>query len=297
MDPAEVESRLHCVIDGKRGTNRVSDSEQAPVVLVTGASRGLGRGIALHLAEEGFSVVVNYVHNRKEADITVEQCRAVCDRPGAHFAAVQANIGETADRHVLVDRTLDEFGRIDALINNAGITPSGRADITEAGEASFDEQIRVNLKAPYFLTQNVAQYWLDQKPESLLRGGFKVIFISSISAITAQVGQGDYCISKAGLSMAAGLWAVRLAGEGIQVVELRPGFMLSDMTTEIKEKVDHLIENGLVPEKRWGTLEDLGVTAASVIRGDLPFSAGSVIHVDGGIHLRRLDLASLKFTL
>lgn len=283
-------------MEGRRGMNRVSGSERVPVVLVTGASRGLGRGIVLRLAEEGFSVAVNYVHNRKEADITVEQCRAVCTRSSAQFVALRANIGETAGRRALVDRTLDEFGRIDALVNNAGISPSGRADITEASEESFDEQIRINLKAPYFLTQDVARYWLDQKPESLLRGGFKVIFVSSISATTAQVGQGDYCISKAGLSMAAGLWAVRLAGDGVQVVELRPGFMLSDMTTGIRDKVDQLIENGLVPEKRWGTPEDLGVTAASVIRGDLPFSAGSVIHVDGGIHLRRLDLATLKFT-
>jgi NAD(P)-dependent dehydrogenase (short-subunit alcohol dehydrogenase family) len=271
----------------------MNDTQQVPVVLVTGASRGLGRGIAMHLAEEGYSVAVNYVHNRKEAENTVKRCQSICNVPGPRFAALQGDIGESKQRRALVADTLESFGRIDALVNNAGISPKVRTDISEAGEESFDEQIRVNLKAPYFLTQDVVRYWLEKKPQSLLSGGFKIVFVTSISAHTAQIGRGDYCISKAGLSMAAQLWSVRLAAEGIQVVELRPGFMATDMTSEVKEKFDRFIVEGLVPERRWGTPEDVGAAAAAVIRGDLPFTTGSVIHVDGGIHLRRLDLASL----
>jgi len=271
----------------------MNDAEQVPVALVTGASRGLGRGVALRLAEEGYSVGVNYVHDRKRAEDTVNRCRAICKVRDARFAALQADIAENTQRRALVAGALDHFGRIDALVNNAGISPKRRTDITEAGEDSFDEQIQVNLKAPYFLTQDVVRYWLDTKPAGLLAGGFKIVFVTSISAITAQIGRGDYCISKAGLSMAAQLWSARLAAEGIQVVELRPGFMATDMTSAVKEQFDSLVVGGVVPERRWGTPDDVGAAAAAVIRGDMPFATGSVIHVDGGIHLRRLDLATL----
>jgi NAD(P)-dependent dehydrogenase (short-subunit alcohol dehydrogenase family) len=264
----------------------MNDTQQIPVVLVTGASRGLGRGVALRLAEEGYSVAVNYARNRKEAEVTVNRCQSIA--PGSHFAALQGDIGEDRQRRALVADTLEEFGRIDALVNNAGIAPKVRADISEASEQSFDELIRVNLKGPYFLTQAVARYWLEQKPRSLLPGGFKIVFVTSISANTVSISRGDYCISKAGLSMAAQLWSVRLAAEGIQVVELRPGIMATDMTSAVKEKYDRLIGEGLVPEGRWGTPADVGAAAAAVIRGDLPFTTGSVIDLDGGFHLRRL---------
>jgi NAD(P)-dependent dehydrogenase (short-subunit alcohol dehydrogenase family) len=266
----------------------MKDSEQAPVVLITGASRGLGRGIALKLAEEGCSVAVNYARNQEEAAETVRRCETLCPDSGPHFAALQADIGNSEQRIALVDATLREFGRIDALVNNAGIAPKVRADISEASEQSFDELIRTNLKGPYFLTQRVVRHWLGKKPNSLLPGGHKIVFVTSISANTASISRGDYCISKAGLSMAAQLWSVRLAGEGIQVVELRPGIMATDMTSAVKEKYDRLIGEGLVPEGRWGTPEDVGAAAAAVIRGDLPFISGSVIDVDGGFHLRRL---------
>ena len=225
----------------------MKDKHEAPVVLVTGASRGLGRGIALRLARDGCSVAVNYARNRAEAEETVKRCRslgrAVGRARGAEstqsesnqsFSALQGDIGEGEQRQALVAATLREFGRIDALVNNAGIAPKVRADITEASEQSFDELVRTNLKGPYFLTQRVVNYWLQEKPESLLPGGFKVVFVTSISANTASISRGDYCISKAGLSMAARLWAVRLAAEGIQVVELRPGIMATDMTSAVK---------------------------------------------------------------
>jgi 3-oxoacyl-[acyl-carrier protein] reductase len=278
----------------------MNDSNGAPVVLVTGASRGLGRGIALRLAREGYSVAVNYARNRDAAEETVKRCRSDCPVPGAQeaggepgaahqsFAAIQGDIGDGGQREALVAATLRQFGRIDALVNNAGVAPKIRADITEASEQSFDELIRTNLKGPYFLTQRVVRYWLREKPESLLPGGFKIVFVTSISANTASISRGDYCISKAGLSMAARLWSVRLAAEGIQVVELRPGIMATDMTSAVKDKYDRLIAEGLVPEGRWGLPEDVGCAAAAVIRGDLPFATGSVIDLDGGFHLRRL---------
>jgi 3-oxoacyl-[acyl-carrier protein] reductase len=268
----------------------MNDKRKAPVVLVTGASRGLGRGIALRLAREGCSVAVNYARNNTEAQETLKLCRAESKHgaSGQSFAALQGDIGEGEQRQALVAATLLEFGRIDALVNNAGIAPKVRADITEASEQSFDELIRTNLKGPYFLTQRVANYWLTEKPECLLPGGFKIVFVTSLSADTASINRGDYCISKAGLSMAAQLWSVRLAGEGIQVVELRPGIMATDMTSAVKEKYDRLIGEGMVPEGRWGLPEDVGAAAAAVIRGDLPFTTGSVIDVDGGFHVRRL---------
>jgi 3-oxoacyl-[acyl-carrier protein] reductase len=278
----------------------MKDRHESPVVLVTGASRGLGRGIALRLAQEGYSVAVNYARNRSEAEETLKRCRSLLPAQGAHmaqgahsasnqsFAALQGDIGDSEQREALVAATLQEFGRIDALVNNAGIAPKVRADITEATEQSFDELIRINLKGPYFLTQRVVNYWLQNKPERLLPGGFKIVFVTSMSANTASINRGDYCISKAGLSMAVQLWSVRLAAEGIQVVELRPGIMATDMTSVVKEKYDRLIADGLVPEGRWGLPEDVGAAAAAVIRGDLPFTTGSVIDVDGGFHLRRL---------
>ncbi len=275
----------------------MKDKHEAPVVLVTGASRGLGRGIALQLAREGCSVAVNYARNKDEAEKTVSRCQSLGRADGAkmaegaanqRFAALQGDIGDSGQRQALVAATLREFGRIDALVNNAGIAPKVRADITEASEESFDELIRTNLKGPYFLTQRVVNYWLREKPECRLPGGFKLVFVTSVSANTASISRGEYCISKAGLSMAAQLWSVRLAPEGIQVVELRPGIMATDMTSAVKEKYDRLIAEGLVPEGRWGLPEDVGAAAATVIRGDLPFATGSVIDVDGGFHLRRL---------
>lgn len=259
-----------------------------PVILVTGAGRGLGRGIAVELAGEGCSVAINYLGNRSAAEETAALCRKAQKAPNQEFLLVQADIGSGADRARLVSLTLAGLGRIDALVNNAGIAPRARADITEASESSFEELIRVNLQGPYFLTQAVARHWLENRPEPALPGGHKVIFITSISADTASVNRGDYCVSKAGLAMAAQLWAARLAGEGIQVVEVRPGIMSTDMTAAVREKYDRLLAEGLVPQGRWGTPEDVGMAVRSIIAGDLRFSTGSVIAVDGGFHIRRL---------
>ena len=265
-----------------------SSSSPRPVVLVTGASRGLGRGVALQLAEQGCSVAINYAGNRAAAEETAAACRQVAPGTEQVFLPVQADISQRADRTRLVAETLAQCGRIDALVNNAGIAPKVRADITEASEESFEELIRTNLQGPYFLTQAVVRHWLGAKPACALPTGFKIIYITSISATTASVNRGDYCISKAGLAMAAQLWAARLAAEGIQVLELRPGIMATDMTAGVKEKYDRMLAEGLVPQRRWGTPEDVGRAVRAIIAGQLAFSTGAVIPIDGGFQISRL---------
>lgn len=260
-----------------------------PVALVTGGGRGLGRGIALELAAAGFSVAINYAGNRSTAEETVALCRSRATSPRQAFSALQADIGSAVDRQRLLDETLACFSRIDALVNNAGIAPRIRADILEATLESFEELIRTNLQGPHFLTQLVARLWLKGEqaappPEQ----GRKIVFVTSVSADTASLQRGDYCLSKAGLAMSAQLWATRLAEAGIQVVELRPGIMATDMTVGVKEKYDALLATGLVPQRRWGTPEDVGRAVRSILANDFPFSTGAVIPIDGGFHLRRL---------
>ena len=266
---------------------RSSASEPA-VVLVTGASRGLGRGIALELAQAGFSVAVHFATNRDAAEETAAACRESAKGKDQRFAVVAGDVAQTTERDAIVATTLRELGRLDALVNNAGIAPRERADLLEATEDSFDEVLAVNLKGPYFLSQRVAGHFLRHPNESRLPGGYKLIFVSSMSAHTASVNRGDYCVSKAGLGMAAQLFAVRLAAEGVQVFDLRPGIMETDMTAGVKEKYDALIAEGVVPQARWGTPRDVGLAVVAVVSGQFPFSTGEIVHVDGGAHLRRL---------
>jgi len=263
-------------------------STSPAVVLVTGSSRGLGRGVAEELAQAGFSVAIHYASNKEAAEIAAEACRKLAPNPEQKFAIVGGNIGLAADRQRLFDQVLSAYGHLDALINNAGIAPRIRADITDATEEIFDEVIGINLKGPYFLSQLAARYWLANPGQCRLKGGYKLLFVTSISANTASVNRGEYCISKAGLGMATQLWAVRLADAGVQVLEIRPGIMATDMTSGVKEKYDKLLAEGLVPQKRWGTPQDVGLAAKSILQGHFPFSTGDVINVDGGFHLRRL---------
>jgi NAD(P)-dependent dehydrogenase (short-subunit alcohol dehydrogenase family) len=268
--------------------NRVSIVPPIPTVLITGASRGLGRGIAIEAAAQGLSVAINYASNRAAADATAALCRQVAPDPAQQFVPVAGDISRRGDRLALFDATLAALGRIDALINNAGIAPRVRADITEASEESFEEIVRTNLQGPYFLTQRVARHWLEEPYPPALPGGFKIVFVTSISADTASVNRGDYCISKAGLAMASQLWAARLAAENVQVVELRPGIMATDMTSGVKEKYDRLIAEGLVPQRRWGSADDVGRAVRAILAGSFPYTTGDVIHLDGGFHMRRL---------
>ena len=259
-----------------------------PVVLVTGASRGLGRGIALCCAQAGFSVAVHYAGNETAAKETVNQCGSLAADPSQQFIPVRGNLGRAEDRTGILEQTLSAFSRLDSLVNNAGIAPKVRADLTEMSEESYDEVMSVNLKGPHFLSQLVANHWLKHPGECRLPGGYKLIFVTSVSANTASVSRGEYCFSKAGLAMAAQLWAARLANEGAQVFEIRPGIMQTDMTAGVKVKYDELIAEGLVPQMRWGQPEDVGRAVEAVLQGHFPFSTGNVIPVDGGLHLRRL---------
>jgi len=261
---------------------------EIPVVLVTGASRGLGRGIALRCAKAGFNVAIHFSENEAAAQESIQLCQGVITNSAQKFVSVRGNLAVARDRQRLFAKTLSAFGRLDALVNNAGMAPRARADMIDATEASYDEVMAVNLKGPYFLSQLAARHWLEKRGKSRLSGGYKLIFITSISADTASVNRGEYCLSKAGLGMAAQLWAARLAGEGIQVFDVRPGIMETDMTAGVKEKYDKLIATGLVPQMRWGLPEDVGRAVESILRGDLPYSTGNVIAVDGGFHLRRL---------
>lgn len=249
-----------------------------PTALVTGSSRGIGRGIAIQLGQDGWHVVVNYCGNKQAADDT---CAAVKEA-GGQAIAVQGDVSKAEDRQHLLAATVEWTGAIELLVNNAGIAPSVRADILEADEASFDQLITVNLKGPYFLSQAVARQMLTQEQ----RG--QIINISSLSAYAASVNRGDYCISKAGLGMMTSLFAARLADEGIRVYEVRPGVIATDMTGAVKEKYDRLIAEGLSPIKRWGQPEDIGKAVRAIARGDFPFSTGEVINVDGGFHMKVL---------
>ncbi|HET9178503.1 MAG TPA: 3-ketoacyl-ACP reductase [Terriglobia bacterium] len=261
-----------------------------PAALVTGGSRGIGRGICLSLARAGFGVAINYASSAAAA----EECRRLCleAAPGSKktkFETVQADISKRDGRARLVEFITKGQGWIDLLINNAGVAPEVRADLLEATEESFDRLIAINLKGPYFLTQAVANYWLPRLqnlPTERTRP--RVINISSLSAYAASINRGDYCISKAGLAMATQLYAARLAEYGIHVYEVRPGIIRTDMTAGVQEKYDRMIAEGLTPIARWGTPEDVGRAVAAIAQGDLPFSTGEVINVDGGFHLRRL---------
>jgi len=263
-----------------------------PVALITGASRGIGRGIALELAKVGYDMVVNFARNTAAARQTAADCLAAA-REGNKSVRVeicQADIAKGADRHQLIEFAKAVLGRLDLLVNNAGVAPDVRADILEASEASFDRLIDINLKGPYFLTQLAARWMIEQRRAIVPSAAFRpsIITISSISAYTASVNRGDYCLSKAALSMLTSLYAARLAEHGINVYEIRPGVISTDMTGPVKEKYDKMIEGGLTPIKRWGTPEDVGKAVAAIAQGLLPFSTGEVINVDGGFHLRRL---------
>ena len=258
----------------------------APVALVTGGSRGLGSGVALALAAAGYSVAINYRGDAAAAAVTAAACRERATGDGQRFHPLQADVAVAADRARLLAATLERFGSVEVLVNNAGIAPRQRADLLEATEESFMEVLATNLTGPYFLTQAVARHWLGQSAEAARRRA--VIFVNSISAAYASVSRGEYCVSKAGLAMARELFAVRLAEAGISVYEVRPGLMETDMTRAVKEKYDTLIAEGLVPQRRWGTPDDVGRAVAALVSGDFDFSQGTVVDVDGGFSLLRL---------
>jgi NAD(P)-dependent dehydrogenase (short-subunit alcohol dehydrogenase family) len=255
-----------------------------PVALVTGASRGIGRGVALALGGIGYDVAVNYVRDGDAARAVAESLAA----QGVRGHPVQADVARAGDRTRLVDDVYATFGRLDLLVNNAGVAPRVRADILEAGEESFDHLVGVNLKGPYFLTQLVANRMISVLGTAPAPAP-KIVIISSISAYTASTNRSDYCVTKAGLAMTAKLYAARLAEYGINVYEIRPGIVDTDMTGPVRDRYDDLIHRrDLTPIRRFGLPEDVGRAVVAVAQDLLPFSTGQVIDVDGGFHLRRL---------
>jgi len=257
-----------------------------PVALITGASRGIGRGIAYALAAEAtHDLVVNFAGNAAAA----AECQAECLKLAAgkiRVAICQADVSSDPDRRRLVEFTVSELGRLDVLVNNAGIAPTVRADLLDAGEESFDRLINVNLKGPYFLSQLAARQMLANGPHPDFAPA--IINITSISAYTASVNRGDYCVAKAGLAMMTKLYAARLAADRIGVFEVRPGVIQTDMTGPVTEKYDKLFADGLTPINRWGQPSDIGRAVAAIVRGSFPYSTGEVFNVDGGFHLHRL---------
>ena len=257
--------------------------------LITGASRGIGRGIAMVLAANGYDLIINYAGNVEAAQKTAKDCCKIAEenRHSIKTEICQANIADAEDRKKLVNFAAQQFQQLDILVNNAGVAPAVRADILDAGEESFDRLININVKGPYFLTQQIARQMIQKKADTPQYQP-KIITISSISAYTASTNRGDYCMAKAALSMLTPLFASRLAEYGIGVFEIRPGIISTDMTQGVKEKYDKLIDGGLTPIKRWGTPEDIGKAVLAIALDLLPFSTGEVINVDGGFHLRRL---------
>lgn len=255
------------------------------VALVTGGSRGIGLGIALCLAREGLAVVICGVSTESNVDCALESIRAA-GAPDVLYC--QADVSDADARAEMLRAINQRFGRIDVLVNNAGVAPNVRADILDASEESFERLIHINLQGPYFLTQAVARGMIERQQVKQAVPPPCIINIGSISATVASPSRGEYCISKAGLAMATQLWAVRLGEYGIPVYELRPGLIKTDMTTAVTEKYDKLIAEGLCVEPRWGMPEDVGRAAAALVRGDFPYATGQVVMIDGGLTLQRL---------
>jgi NAD(P)-dependent dehydrogenase (short-subunit alcohol dehydrogenase family) len=249
------------------------------VALVTGGSRGIGRGICMELARAGFAVAINYAGNEPAA----RETQALLGE--AATLLCQGDVSLANDRARMLAEVFAQWGRIDLLVNNAGITSVGRRDLLDANEESWDRVLGVNLKGPFFLSQAVALEMIklrtaipDYQPA--------IVNISSLSAYTISPQRGDYCISKAGMSMLTQLFAFRLAEQGIRVYEVRPGIIDTDMTAGAHERYTQMIAEGLTPIRRWGTPADVGRAVVALVQGALPHSTGEVVNVDGGFHLR-----------
>ncbi|HBO53442.1 MAG TPA: 3-ketoacyl-ACP reductase [Planctomycetes bacterium] len=258
-------------------------SSSSPVALVTGASRGIGRAIAVELASAGYDIVVNFV-SRPEA---AEETAALIADEGRETLLAQADISSTEDRASMIEETRSRFGRIDVLVNNAALAPRERVDLLESSEEHYDRTLDVNLKGPFFLTQSIARWMVEERLADPDRKLY-IVNISSLSEYTSSVLRGDYCLAKAGLGMLTSLFADRLGEHNIPVNEIRPGIIATDMTAGAKEKYDKLFAEGLTPFRRWGQPEDVARAVRALVGGDFDFATGSAIDLDGGFHLHRL---------
>lgn len=251
--------------------------------LITGGARGIGRGIAEALAKDHFNIAILYVSADDAATETVKACK----NNGVRAIAIKSDISKTAAHADICDQIQQECGRLDVLVNNAGVGPKNRLDILETSEESYDWVMNVNLRGPFFLTRRIANRMIDEKKKDRAFEPM-IINISSISAYTSSPNRGEYCLSKAGMSMMTLLFADRLAEYNINVYEIRPGIIQTDMTAGVHEKYDKLIREGLYPIQRWGQPEDIGKAVRAIAGGAFPFSTGEVINVDGGFHMKRL---------
>lgn len=253
------------------------------VALVTGGSRGIGLGIAEHLADAGCNLVIN---GRRPPEEVKETINALEQR-GAEVFYRPMDVSNVDEHQLMLDAIREKFGRLDVLVNNAGVAPSVRADLLDAQPDSFDRLIDINLRGPYFLTQAAAKWLIEQKQaDENFRG--VIVNVSSISATVVSVNRGDYCISKAGVAMATQLWAARLGEYGLGVFEVRPGVIRTDMTAGVTEKYDKLFEQGLAVEPRWGTPDDVGAAVAHLASGEMTYATGNIFMVDGGLTIQRL---------
>jgi 3-oxoacyl-[acyl-carrier protein] reductase len=253
------------------------------VALVTGGTRGIGLGIARRLAADGFDLALCGVREETEVASVIQELSGA----GSTVHYFRADLAERAERAALVDGVRGRVRRLHVLVNNAGVAPAVRADILDAEEASFERLMRVNLQGPYFLTQGIARFMIEQREADATWAG-AIVNVTSVSAEAASTSRGDYCVSKAGLAMASRLWALRLAAHGIPVYEVRPGIVRTDMTAGVAAKYDALVAGGGVPQGRWGEPDDVGRVVAALARGDAPYSSGAVIVVDGGLSIPRL---------
>lgn len=251
--------------------------------LITGGSRGIGFGVAECLAKDGFDLAINGVRDESGVTDALDKLRS----HGVKVVYCQGDISSQDSRKRIIDKVKEEFGRLNVLVNNAGVAPKERNDILEATEDSFDYVVGTNLKGTYFLTQ-LAANWMVQQKASDERFEGCIINVTSVSSTVASVNRGEYCIAKAGLSMVTQLYAARLGEFQIPVYEIRPGIIATDMTSGVKEKYDKLFSEGLAVQSRWGVPEDIGKAAAGLARGDFPYSTGQVVMVDGGMTLQRL---------
>ena len=255
----------------------------SPVALVTGASRGIGRAIAVELAAAGYEIVANYVSRRDAA----EETAGLISQHGREALLARADISSAEDREGLVEATRSRFGRIDVLVNNAALAPRERVDLLDSNEEHYDRTLAVNLKGPFFLTQSISR-WMVEEIQADPDRKLYIVNISSLSEYTSSVQRGDYCLAKAGLGMLTSLFADRLGEHGIPVNEIRPGIIATDMTADAKDKYDKLFAEGLTPLRRWGQPEDVARAVRALVSGAFDFATGSAIDLDGGFHLHRL---------
>jgi 3-oxoacyl-[acyl-carrier protein] reductase len=255
-----------------------------PVAFITGGSRGIGRGIAIELAKVGYDVAGA---SRIVSEEGLFEVRRRVEECGGAFLPVQADVSMLEGHERIVKTVIDQFGCVDLLVNNAGVAPEQRLDVLETTPESFDRVMSINLRGGFFLTQRVARQMIDQvNAKAAARP--KIVFITSVSAYMSSPSRAEYCISKSGLSMAAAIFADRLSEYGINVYEVQPGIIKTDMTAPVEDKYNRLIEEGLIPQRRWGFPEDVGKAVVALVSGGFEYSTGTVIEVSGGMNIRRL---------